>query len=294
MASLTSAQIAEYRERGFVTVPDVVSGKPLRALQAKLAAWREESRKHEAGWGRTKDRRVRFDVETYHSETAPALRRVNNPVEVSKAYFNTMADSAMTDMVADLIGPDVKFHHSKINIKGPGSKLDIKFHQDFTGTPHSNPDIVTAMLMLDDMSPENGGLLLVPGSHREEICSVWRDDRYVAMVAPEIEARSAARAEPIVGAAGSVCFMSTLTLHGSRPNRSSRPRALAIFVYTAADAVPLAPSPVMSRYQGLIVRGKPTRKARLVSLEVELPGTYSSASFFDVVEEALETPGYAG
>ncbi|MBV9523829.1 MAG: phytanoyl-CoA dioxygenase family protein [Alphaproteobacteria bacterium] len=288
MARLSQAQISEYRERGFIVVPEIVSGRELAMLRGKLAAWSEESRKHASGWGRTKDKRVRFDVEPHHSEAVPGLRRVNNPVEVSKAYFNVMADSAITDIVAELIGPDIKFHHSKINIKGPGSKLDIKFHQDFTGTPHTNTDIVTAMLMLDDMSPENGGLLLVPGSHREEICSVWRGDKYVAMVAPEIEARSAARAEPIVGKAGDVCFMSTLTLHGSRPNRSSRPRALLICVYTAADAVPIAPSPVMSRFEGMVVRGKPTRVARLSALKVELPGTYSSASFFDVVEEALD------
>jgi phytanoyl-CoA hydroxylase len=49
-----------------------------------------------------------------------------------------MPESAMVDMVADLIGPDVKFHHCKINLKLPGSHTEVGYHQDFAYTPHTN------------------------------------------------------------------------------------------------------------------------------------------------------------
>ena len=46
-----------------------------------------------------------------------------------------MMGSRIPDMVTGLIGPDIKFHHSKINTKPPHSDADVRFHQDFTGTP---------------------------------------------------------------------------------------------------------------------------------------------------------------
>ena len=62
-----------------------------------------------------------------------------------------MRDIRMTDMVADLIGPNVKFHHCKINLKLPGARTEVAYHQDFAYTPHTNDDIVTALLFLDDI-----------------------------------------------------------------------------------------------------------------------------------------------
>jgi len=64
----------------------------------------------------------------------------------------------MVDMVADLIGPNVRYHHSKINSKLPGAATHVKWHQDFPFTPHTNSDMVTALLMVDgcDWQPQWG------------------------------------------------------------------------------------------------------------------------------------------
>ena len=104
------------------------------------------------------------------------LRRVNNPSEIDDIYMEAMRDSAMTDMVTDLIGPDVKYHHCKINLKLPGANTEVRYHQDFAYTPHTNDDVVTALLMVDDMTPENGCLMAVPGSHRGPMFSLFDGD----------------------------------------------------------------------------------------------------------------------
>ena len=122
---------------------------------------------HDAPFGApTTDGRARFDLAPEHTAEVPALRRVNNPSEIDDVYMEVMRDSAMTDMVAALIGPNVKHHHCKINLKLPGTHTEVRYHQDFAYTPHTNDDVVTALLMLDDMTPENGCLMVVPGSHR--------------------------------------------------------------------------------------------------------------------------------
>ena len=99
----------------------------------------------------------------------------------------------MVDMVADLIGPNVKFHHCKINLKLPGSHTEVGYHQDFAYTPHSNDDVVTALLMLDDMTLENGCLQVVPGSHRGPVHSLFDGERFTGFIAPAVVRRAEGR-----------------------------------------------------------------------------------------------------
>ena len=122
MAILTDDQKEFFWEHGYLVVENAISDDLLAKLQADFSTWVEESRGHETSYGEIIDGRPRYDLEPGHSAEQPALRRVNAPIEVSEAYFEAMADSRMTDCVADLIGPNVKLHHTKINSKLPGAK----------------------------------------------------------------------------------------------------------------------------------------------------------------------------
>lgn len=280
---LKPAQIEQFREEGWVVASDAVTADQLDSMRRELDAWVEESRGHSAPFGPpTLDGRPRFDMGEEHAPERPALRRVTNPTDISATYAKVMRDSAMVDMVADLIGPDVKFHHSKINLKLPGANTEVGYHQDFPYTPHTNDDIVTALLMLDDVTRENGCPMVVPGSHRGPLLSLYQGGRFVGFIDPEEERRLRAQEVAVVGQAGSVCLMHTRLVHGSAANRSARPRGLFICVYTAADAFPLAASPLPNPNEGLVVRGRATRVARLMEARVELPEAWKAASFFAV------------
>ena len=164
---LSEAQVEQFWRDDYLVAETAVSAAELDAMRAEIAGWVEASRAHSAPFGPpTLDERPRFDMGAEHSAERPALRRVNNPSDISAAFRTVVERSAMVDMVADLIGPDVKFHHCKINLKLPGSHTEVGYHQDFAYTPHTNDDVVTALLMLDDMTLENGCLQVVPGSHR--------------------------------------------------------------------------------------------------------------------------------
>jgi len=286
MTTLSSADIDRFWQDGFLTVPGAVSESQLEALRAQLGGWIDESRERTAAWGALIDGRPRFDLAPGHSADDPQLRRVNAPSEVSDAFLDVMRDSRMTDMVADLIGPDVAYHHCKINLKLPGANTEAAWHQDFPFTPHTNDDLVTALLFLDDVTMENGALMVVPGSHRNGLLSLYRDDRFAAMVADDVAAEAERVAVPAIGPAGSVCLMHTSLLHGSQANGSSISRNLYIAVYRAADAWPLAASPVPTSLMGTIVRGKAQRTARLMPGRIELPPDSSTSSFFEIQRAA--------
>jgi ectoine hydroxylase-related dioxygenase (phytanoyl-CoA dioxygenase family) len=282
MAALSEQQIDRFWRDGYVMAENAVSPAQLDALRAQLDAWIDNSRAHEAPWGDTGHAFPRFDIETGHNPTTPRMRRVNNPAEIAEAYETATFGSAMTQMVVDLIGPDVKFHHGKINVKLAHTDSRVGLHQDFSYTPHTNDDIVTALLLLDDMTPENGPLQVAPGSHTDGQISLWQDDRFSGQVSADAAAGFAPRLVPLTGRAGDVCLMHTSVMHGSSPNRSDDRRALLISVYTAADAFMLCPSPLPNRFEGLVVAGHAARRARLTKTDIELPSLAHQGSFFNL------------
>jgi ectoine hydroxylase-related dioxygenase (phytanoyl-CoA dioxygenase family) len=280
---LSKTQIDQFWRDGYLVVPNAVTAAELAAMRAEIARWVEESRAHSEPFGPpTIDGRPRYDMGEEHRPDKPALRRVNNPSDISPAFAHVAWEGKVADMVADLIGPDVKFHHCKINLKLPGTNTEVGYHQDFAYTPHTNDDIVTALVFIDEVTADNGALMVVPGSHKGPIHSLFEDDRFTGSIEAGKAAELKAKQIPAIGPAGSVCLMHTRLCHGSEANRSARPRGLYICVYSAADAFPLARNPMANPNEGRIVRGKPTRFARMMAGPVELPAQPKSASFFAV------------
>ena len=277
---LTQQQIDEFWTQGVLVVENAVTDEQLNALRRDFDHWVQESRAHSSNFGETVDGRARFDLEAGHAANKPALRRVNAPTDVSDAYAAVARDSAMVEMVADLIGPNVRYHHSKINSKLPGAATQVKWHQDFPFTPHTNSDLVTALLMVDEVTTENGPLEVMAGSHKGPLHSLWHDGCFTGAMSAEQAAEFQAQSMICKGRAGSVCLMHTKIAHGSAANLSDHPRTLFITVYAAADAAPCAPNPVPSVMAGEIVRGIEPNRIRCTAYEVDTPEFPKSASFF--------------
>lgn len=293
MHVLSEEQRNQFWSDGYLVIENAVDSDLLQAMQDDFCAWVEQSREYSEPYGDTIDGRPRFDLEPGHGAENPALRRVNAPVEISAAYFDAMTSSLMTDCVADLIGPNVKFHHSKINSKLPGGKTEVKWHQDFPFTPHSNDDLITALLMVDEVTQDNGPLEVVAGSHKGELFGLWHDGIFTGAVADSVAEDCQRRATTCIGPAGSVCLMHTRLLHGSAPNLAQRPRTLFICVYSAEDAVPYSSNPMPTKFEGLVVRGEKSNRVRSTSYDIELPQKPTTASFFDQQAKSDQVKNHA-
>lgn len=283
---LSSKQVDAFWRDGVVVAEDAVTPEQLAALRAVFDGWVDESRAHAEDYGETVDGRARFDLQPGHSPETPGLRRVQSPEEVSEVYAGVMRKAATVDMVADLIGPNLRFHHGKVNSKLPGTATQVKFHQDFPFQPMSNDDITTCLLFLDDVTLENGPLEVVPGSHRGPLYSHWHGGRFTGAVADEVTAEVAPKAVPCTGKAGSVCLMHSSLLHGSAPNLSDGPRTLYITTYYAEDAVELSPNALPSTLTHELVRGEVTGRIRCSSYEMLRPEIPEDTSFFAQQEAA--------
>ena len=286
---LNQTQIEQFHRDGFLVVENVVDATELQGLRQQLETWIDESRGFAEAYGETIDGRSRFDIDpTDHSADHPALRRVSSPTEISDAYFETAIHSNMAQMAGQLIGGSgTRFHHSKVNAKLPHTATMVKWHQDFPFTPHTNDDVITALLMVGEVTEDNGPLQVISGSHKGELYSHWHDDRFTGKVEDAVEAEQCQKFVSCTGSAGSVCFMHTRLLHASGANNTELPRYLFITVYAAEDAMALSDNPLPSVHQGQLVYGQESGQVRMTANQLKMPQKPKGASFF-VQQAGLE------
>jgi ectoine hydroxylase-related dioxygenase (phytanoyl-CoA dioxygenase family) len=254
---LTQAQREFYFEHGYLLVPSVVSADWLGRLRAVTDEMVDRTRS-------MAESDAVFDLEAGHTPERPRLRRLSNPVEHHETYWEFASRSILPDVMADLVGPDVKFHHSKLNFKWAGGGSEVKWHQDISYWPHTNYSPLTAGLYLYDCGPEQAPLLVVPGSHHGELFDQYDDEgQWTGHLSPtDLKAVPTETAAQLTGPAGSVTIHNCRVVHGSLPNLSPAGRPLLLNVYSAADAFTYTANPLPSRYEGTIVRGRPARWAR--------------------------------
>lgn len=279
---ISKEQIEQFNQQGYLVVENVISEQDIKALSQDLHNWVQESRAHDQAWGATLDGRSRFDVDPQdHSSDHPSLRRISSPTEISENYFKVAMNSDMTKIAGQLIGGSgIRFHHSKVNAKLPHTVTSVKWHQDFPFTPHTNDDMITALLMIGDVTQENGPLLVVGGSHQGPLYNHWQNNTFTGMVMPDIVQKNCQDYISCTGKAGSVCFMHTRLLHSSGPNATDMSRNLFITVYAAEDAKELSHNPLPSIHAGTLVYGEESGNVRITANELRLPQKPKGASFF--------------
>jgi ectoine hydroxylase len=279
---LSQAQRECYFEQGYLLLEAIVPMEWVERLRSVTDEMVEHSRVL------SKSDAV-FDLEPGHKAEAPRLRRLSSPVEQHPRYWEFASTSILTDIVADLVGPDVKFHHSKLNFKWAGGGEEVKWHQDITYWPHTNYSPLTAGVYLHDCGPDQGPLMVVPGSHRGELFSQYNDaDVWVGCLSEaDVKAVPTETADELTGPAGSITIHNCRVVHGSRPNLSDQGRPLLLNVYSAADAFPYTANPLPSKYAGTIVRGRPARWAHHDSRPCLIPPDWSGGytSLFALQQE---------
>jgi ectoine hydroxylase-related dioxygenase (phytanoyl-CoA dioxygenase family) len=261
---LSREQINFYNENGFLVVEDVFPMDMIEEARAVVVDFVEKSR------AVTEHTDV-YDLEPGHSPQAPRVRRLKNPVALHP-IFNRMARSdALLDIVADLIGPDIRLHGSKLNMKAAEYGSPVEWHQDFAFYPHTNDDLLAVGVYLDDGTTENGCMLMVPGSHRWEILDHHQDGVFVGAVDLEREGVDASSAVPVEVRAGGISLHHCRTLHGSATNTSAKPRRLFLLELAAVDACPVTGVTDLASFNAKILRGKPVSRYRVKEMDIRLP-----------------------
>src|SRR6266550_4087275 len=249
---LTQIQREQYFSEGYLYVERAIDDDWIGKLRAATEELVERSRKV------TQSDAI-FDLEPKHRPDAPRLRRVSNPVEQHPVFWDYCLKSVLPDIVADLVGPDVKFHHSKLNFKWAQGGEEVKWHYDISFWPHTNYSPLTAGTYIYDCGMDQGPLGVIPRSHRRQELYTQYDDqgKWIGCLterdAATLDLKSA---KYLTGPAGSLTLHNCRTVHGSPRNTSDLGRPLLLNTLTSADAFPYTVNPIRSPRDQTIIRGK--------------------------------------
>jgi phytanoyl-CoA hydroxylase len=236
----------------------------------------------------------------YEPQDGETVRRIWSPTQKHAEFKDLAADPRLLDCIEALIGENVLFHYSKLNMKGPKVGSVVEWHQDFSYYPHTNTDLVTALIFFDDASVTNGCLRVIPGSHRRGLVSHEVDGFFRG----KAQGTDASQAVDIEVPAGSVLFLHCLTLHASARNTSHLPRRTFLPAYRAADAFPIYFGPHAAHNEpGIqLLRGRRAKVARVDAGAYLLPiAEREFGSLYEVQEgshlrkalTSMEKAGYA-
>lgn len=263
--ALTQAQVNDYRRDGFIVVPGLLDPAALTTLREIIAGLVCDAAEVDTHTDV-------YDLEPGHTRAAPRVRRIKTPHKVHPAFDAIPRSPAVLSVLHALLGPGLRLHGSKLNMKSAQFGSPVEWHQDWAFYPHTNDDLLAIGVLLDDMTLANGPLLVVPGSHTGPTYNHHgADGRFCGAINPADVAGAAERAVPLTGAAGSMSFHHVRALHGSALNTSDRSRNLLLFEVAASDAWPLVGVSDLAAFDGLLLSGPPTIEPRIVPTPVRMP-----------------------
>ena len=178
----------------------------------------------------------RMEMEPHQAPDGTRIRRIYEPC-THYGVFRALSESAgLLDAVEQLLGPHLRFHYSKINMKPPAIGSVVDWHQDLAYYPLTNRDSLAVLFYLDDTDRTNGCLQVIPSLHTGRLLDHTFDGLFQGRITETVDE---SKAVPLGGKRGTAIFMNAMTPHASAPNTSSRPRRTLILSYRAADAFPI-------------------------------------------------------
>jgi len=259
---LTTPQITQYQEEGYTLLPEFLSSSSVDAILSDIEDLTAASTvaHHDS---------TRMEMEPNQEPEGRKVRRIYEPCTYYPRFRALSESKELLDVIEQLIGPNLVFHLSKVNMKPAMLGSVVEWHQDLTYYPLTNTDSVTVLLYLDDTDASNGCLQVIPRAHHAVL-----DHTAKGIFQGRVtEAINPAKAIFLEGKAGSVILMHGLTPHSSAPNLSPVPRTTLIMSYRAADAFPLhlKGRTEDQEMHSRLVRGKEANVARFGMTSFPIP-----------------------
>ncbi|MFI4974313.1 MAG: phytanoyl-CoA dioxygenase family protein [Caulobacterales bacterium] len=225
-----------------------------------------------------------------HTAAAPKLRRIPQTVAFHPVFEAFGLRGPIVDLAEDLLGPDVRFHHSKLNFKSPLGGEEIKWHQDIQFWPHSNYAPLTIGVYLTDVDADMAPMGVVAGSHEGPIFELRdaKGDWTGAISDEDLRRVDFGRLKWLTGPRGSITVHSCRSVHGSAANNSSRMRPLLLHTYAPCDALPLTNIMDGVRLSNVIVRGQAASFARFGEQPCPMPPDWSAGRYSSIFSSQRE------
>lgn len=232
---LGRAVVAEYRRQGFVKLPRLFDDVELGELQAACRSTEGEPLSGLSGQGAA-------DTGKFSYQTDERYRRMwSNSFDLRLRFPVVMTYVArLAEVARALLEEDVRIFWDKTFVKPPahaGTRGSV-WHQDYPYNPIDRRGMLTVWVAVEDVTAESGALRFVPGSHRlgplgrlDLVSQDWE----IGDLLREDDLELVGEPVTVPLAAGEATVHDALTLHGSGPNRTARPRRAWTAVFLPAS-----------------------------------------------------------
>jgi phytanoyl-CoA hydroxylase len=260
---LSNTQITEYHQDGYTVCPNFLTPDEVTQLLSET----EKIISDNTLANHDKDR---LEMEPDQPPDGTKVRRLYEPCSYYPLFRTLSESEKLLDAMEGLIGPNLLYHYSKLNMKPPEIGSVVEWHQDLSYYPLTNRDSLAVLFYFDHADAENGCLQMLPGRHEGDLLAHTREGYFQGRATEAVDSSEAVLAE---GKAGTVIFMHCMTPHASITNRSNRPRRTLILSYRAADAFPIYYGEMTSHVEThtRLVRGHRAQMARFTMKEFPVP-----------------------
>jgi len=184
------------------------------------------------------------------AEPGTTVIHTHNVQQYSAQWLRALLHEPFLAVAREILGEDIVLHHTKLFLKSSEEGADFPMHQDWSYFPTQRDSMIAAILFLTEANDEMGCLRLYPGSHK-----LGRIPNSSGQVdSEEMADFPMDGATPIEVEPGDVLYFSYLLVHGSKTNRSKKPRKTVLVQMHAGDDIvePDCPHP----YEGLVLSGR--------------------------------------
>jgi hypothetical protein len=216
---LTKHQLGQFRRDGYLLVRGLYGAVEVQ----QIAAWTEALAKAPEEPGK-----AMMYFETSRADGSRILSRIENFVPFHPGYAALINRKRMHQAVSELFGEPGILFKDKINFKLPGGD-GFKAHQDVQAGWDDYASLhITAMVAIDETTPENGSLEFLPGAHRRGLLG----EKWAPLTDADTgnQPYVALHCQP-----GDAVFFDSFAPHRSEPNRTSRARRVLYITYNRAS-----------------------------------------------------------
>jgi len=235
IVELTPEQIAEFRERGFLSIPNISPPEEVELLRGVF------DRLFSQQAGRAEG--AQFDMVTHDDDedAPPKLPQIINPVNYAPELRTTVFRANAAAIARQLLGPEVTAAFEHAILKPARYGAATPWHQDEAARVDANFEYqqLSIWMPLQEATPENGCLQYIPGSNQGEVLphrSPKSDPKIHAIECAGGFDPADAISCPLPS--GGAVMHQGRTLHYAGPNNSDIPRR----AYILAFEIPPKPS----------------------------------------------------
>ncbi|GHJ31923.1 ectoine hydroxylase [Streptomyces hygroscopicus] len=225
-----------YERDGFLTVGQLLTGDEVAEYRAELDRL-------------VRDPALRADERRVVEPRSREVRSVFEVHKLSEIFSNLVRDERVVGPARRILGSDVYVHQSRINVKPGFGASGFYWHSDFE-TWHAEDGLprmraVSVSIALTENHDTNGGLMIMPGSHKTFIACAGRTpkDNYKKSLRTQDAGTPSDRAltrladehgiRLFTGPAGSATWFDCNCMHGSSDNITPYPRSNVFIVFNS-------------------------------------------------------------